>query len=160
MDEVVEKAIKDKKTVQYLIELLSDENPGTVGDSLFVLMTVLRESPTSINITPELVEKVLSLLFSKNPYVREGAMGLSMEIASKEGEKFKNEFKRVVERMISEGDKNLVAFALLIIKELRLSEFKDKISEFVEVEDKVILPFKGRKWVKIGDIAKEVLEIL
>lgn len=48
----------------------------------------------------------------------------------------------------------------MIIGELGLRELSEKVREFVDVEDKVILPFEGKKWVKLGDIAKEALEKL
>lgn len=63
-------------------------------------------------------------------------------------------------KQLETGDKNQKGFALMIIGELGLSELSDKVREFVDVEDKVILPFEGKKWVKLGDIAKEALEKL
>ncbi|WP_231963775.1 hypothetical protein [Thermococcus chitonophagus] len=160
MDEVIEKALKDKKTIRDLIELLSDSNPGTVGDALFVLMTILRESPDSIDVSSDLVDKALSLVLSKNPYVKEGAMGLAMEIVKVHGSKFKDAIDKHVPKLLSEGDKNTIAFALLLIKELGLSKYRDDVEKLTGVEDKIILPFEGMKWVKLGDIAKDVLEKL
>ncbi|MFA4700565.1 hypothetical protein [Pyrococcus kukulkanii] len=160
IDEVIEKALKDKKTVRDLVELLSDSNPGTVGDALFVLTTILRESPNSIDVSWDLVDKVLSLVLSKNSYVKEGAMVLTMEIIKVHGYRFKDTIDKHVPRLLSEGDKNTVAFTLLLIKELSLSKYKEEVEKLTEVEDKIILPFEGMKWVKLGDIARDVLKEL
>jgi hypothetical protein len=51
-------------------------------------------------------------------------------------------------------------FLLVFIGELGLKEFEPEVKELVDVEDKVILPFEGKKWVKLGDIARETLEKL
>ncbi|MFA4639777.1 hypothetical protein [Pyrococcus kukulkanii] len=160
MDEVIEKALKDKKTVRDLVELLSDSNPGTVGDALFVLTTILRESPNSIDVSWDLVDKVLSLVLSKNSYVKEGAMVFTMEIIKVHGYRFKDTIDKHVPRLLSEGDKNTVAFTLLLIKELNLSKYKEEVEKLTEVEDKIILPFEDMKWVKLGDIARDVLKEL
>jgi len=160
IEDVVREALKNRKSLNHLIKLLDDENPGIVGDSLMAISMIVRENPKVVDITDEFMEKVFTLLLSKTAYVRDGAMALSLEIAKTYKDRVKDSFSRGVERLIKEGDKTTIAFALLLIKELKLSEFRDTVTSLTEVEDKVILPFEGRRWVRIADIAREVLESL
>ncbi|AEC52807.1 hypothetical protein PNA2_1894 [Pyrococcus sp. NA2] len=160
IEEVVRKALEDKKVRKQLIELLHDENQGIVGDSLIAISTLLRENPNAIEFEEDIVKDILKLLNSKTAYVRDGAMALSLEIARLYGDKFRNVFKDTIERNLKEGDKNIVAFSLLLIRELKLAELKDEVKRFVDIEDKVMLPFEGMRWVKLGDIAKETLNSL
>lgn len=160
IDEVLRKASKNKKTADSLIELLEDENPGTVGDALMVISNMVKEGDSTVVVDEKLVRKALELLTSKVTYVREGAMALSMEIAKRYGDKHREEFSKGIERLLDEGDVNQVAFALLLIKELKLIQFKDRVEQLVNIDEKVMLPFEGRRWVKLGDIAKEVLSSL
>jgi len=161
MEEVVKKALENEKIANHLVELLDDKNPGIVGDSLMVISMVIKENPNAVRITQELIEKIFDLLAtSKVAYVKDGAMALLLELAKNYGNEFRESFSKGVEKLMKKGDKSIVAFALLLIKELKLSQFKDTVTSLLEVEDKVILPFKGRRWVRIGDIAREVLDSL
>jgi len=164
-DEVVGQVLKGGKNLQTLLELLDDPNPGIVGDALLLLTNVLRESPETLAplMNTETFQKLLSLMESRNPYVRENAMLLSYEIVKtfpEVVEKYRDWIVRAVERGLEEGGKDQKGFLLLVIEELELRELVPKVEELVNVEDKVILPFEGRKWVKLGDIAREVLERL
>ncbi|AAL81613.1 hypothetical protein PFDSM3638_07480 [Pyrococcus furiosus DSM 3638] len=158
-EEVLEKAKSDKKTLNHIIELLDDKNPGIVGDALLILTSVYKENP-NINIDEKLVKKVLSFILHTNQYIKENAMTFAMAIAENMGEQFKEIFREEISRLLREGGKQEIAFALLLIQKLKLSEFRGDVEKLVSVEDKVILPFEGLKWVKVGDIAKNVLDHL
>ncbi|AFL94389.1 hypothetical protein CL1_0176 [Thermococcus cleftensis] len=164
-DEILKMAVKDKKALQALIELLDDSNPGIVGDALLLLSNVLEINPNSTrsHITPELFQKLMALMERKNPYVRENAMLLSYKIIKSFPEVASQHRDWIVEgvrRGLTEGNKDQKGFLLMVIGELGLKELRPMVEELVSVEDKVILPFEGKKWVPLGDIAKEVLEKL
>lgn len=163
-DEVTSMAVKDKKALQALIELLDEKVPGIRGDALLLLGILARESPASLESHVEnLFPKALELTKDRNSYVRENAMVLSYELA----QNFKDMLSSLREgtaevllQELEEGDKNLKGFALLMAGELGLKGLRAHVEELVSVEDKVILPFEGKKWVSLSDIAKEALEKL
>ncbi|WP_010477844.1 hypothetical protein [Thermococcus zilligii] len=162
---VVEEATKDKKTREALFELLQDDNPGVVGDVLLTMVTLMGSNPDVIrpHLNGEAIKKLLSLVESKNSYVRENAMILLYSLAKNFPDLAAEYRSLIVEeagRALESGDKNQKGFALILIGELGLRELEPKVRELVGVEDKVILPFEGKKWVKLGDIASETLEKL
>ncbi|MCD6524733.1 MAG: hypothetical protein J7K48_07075 [Thermococcus sp.] len=165
MGQVVEEAIKDKKVREALFELLQDPNPGIVGDALLTITMVMENNPDVIrpHFTEETVKKLLSLSESRNPYVRENSMVLLYRLAKDMPEvarKYWPLFKSEAERVLKEGDANQKGFMMVLIGELGMKELGGLVKDFVNVEDKVILPFEGKKWVKLGDIARETLEKL
>lgn len=162
---VVEEAVKDKKTREALFELLADDNPGVVGDAVLAMVTLMDTRPDAIkpHLDREAIKKLLSLVESRNPYVRENAMILLYrltedlpDLAAKYRDLIMEEAKKALEA----GDKNQKGFILILIGELGLKELEPRVRDLVGVEDKVILPFEGKKWVKLGDIASETLEKL
>ncbi len=164
-DEATAQAIKDKKSLQGLFELLNEGNPGIVGDALLLLTNVVREKPEAIKpyMSSETFEKLVLLMEGRNPYVRENAMLLAYEAVMRfPGLVGKNRewIVSAISRGLEQGSKDQKGFLLLVIGELGLKELRGKVEELVNVEDKVILPFEGKKWVKLGDIARETLEKL
>ncbi len=163
--QVVEEAVKDKKIREALFELLQDSSPGTVGDALLTITMVMDENPDVIksHLTEEIVRQLLGLVESRNPYVRENSMVLLYRIVKDLPDVTKRYwglFMEEAERVLREGDVNQKGFMLVLIGEFRIKGLEDLVKELVNVEDKVILPFEGKKWVKLGDIAKETLEKL
>ncbi|WP_297419757.1 hypothetical protein [Thermococcus sp.] len=161
-DEATVQAIKDKKSLQGLFELLEDSNPGIVGDALLLLTDVVRESPDSIgkHMSSKTFEKLVSLMENGNPYVRENAMLLAYETIRRFPELVTQSREWIVDtiaRGLREGNKDQKGFLLIVIGELGLHELRGEVSELVNVEDKVVLPFEGKKWVRLGDIAREAL---
>ena len=164
-DDVTRQAIKDKKNLQGLVELLNDGNPGIVGDVLLLLTNILQESPQTLAplMNTDTFKKLLSLMESRNPYVRENAMLFSYEVVRTFPEiltEYRDWIVEAIKRGLVEGNTNQKGFLLIVIGELKLSELRPYVEELANVEDKVILPFEGRKWVPLGEIAKEVLEKL
>ncbi len=162
---VVDQAMRDNKIVNALFELLNEKNPGIVGDSLLALTDLMGKNKDVLmrNLKKENVLKCFSLIKARNPYVKENAMMFLGFLMRENPEIFMNFRKEVIQGIketIETGDKNDKAFALLMIREFKLSEFKSQVEELVNAEDKVILPFEGMKWVPLGDIAKETLEKL
>ncbi|ASJ06961.1 hypothetical protein [Thermococcus pacificus] len=162
---VVEEATKDKKTREALFELLQDDNPGVVGDALLTMVTLMDTNPDAIrpHLNGDAIKKLLSLVESRNPYVRENAMILLYSLAKSLPDlaaKYRGLIIEEAERALESGDKNQKGFILILIGELGLKELEPRVRGLVGVEDKVILPFEGRKWVKLGDIASETLEKL
>ena len=162
---VVEEAAKDKRVREALFELLQDSNPGIVGDALLTIAMVIDNNPDLIrpHLTEETVKKLLSLSESRNPYVRENSMVLLYRLAKNMpdvAERYWPLFKSEAERVLREGDANQKGFMMVLIGELGMKELGGLVEDFVNVEDKVILPFEGKRWVKLGDIARETLEKL
>ncbi|WP_456398658.1 hypothetical protein [Palaeococcus sp. (in: euryarchaeotes)] len=162
MQEAVNQALKDKKVLDALIELLDDKVPGIKGDSLLILTQVMEIDKKKVKgYIDRLILKVMEVSKTRNPYVKENSMILAYKIAQEFPEdvmKRKEEITKSLDTLLEEGDKNDKAFALLMIKQLELKELIPKVEELMEVQDKVLLPFEGYKWVPLGDIAKEVLE--
>ncbi len=164
-DEVMRQALKDKKTIQGLLELLDDGNPGIVGDALLLLTNITRDNPSVIReyLTPETFKKLLSLMERRSPYVRENAMLFSYEIVRnfpEVTEQYRDWIVNAVRRELKEGTKDQKGFLLVVIGELGFRELAPDVEAFLNVEDKVILPIEGKKWVPLKDIAKETLEKL
>ncbi|ASJ14209.1 HEAT repeat domain-containing protein [Thermococcus radiotolerans] len=163
-DEIVSMAVRDKKALNALIELLDDNAPGIRGDALLIIGMVVEQRGDVIE--PHLDKvfpKAIELTKNRNPYVKENAMILSYELARRFPDKIMGLKGTIVEDLIEElkeGDKNTKGFALMLLGELGASEAKEYVEELVNVEDKVILPFEGKKWVPLGEIAKETLEKL
>lgn len=162
---VVEDAVKDKKVREALFELLQDSNPGIVGDALLTIVMVMENNPDVIkpHLNEETIKRLLSLVESRNPYVRENAMILLYRLAKDLPDvvrKYWGLFMKEAERVLREGDLNQKGFMLVLIGEFRIKELEGLVKNLVDVEDKVILPFEGKKWVKLGDIARETLEKL
>jgi len=162
---VVEDAVKDKKVREALFELLQDSNPGIVGDALLTIVMVMENNPDVIkpHLNEETIKRLLSLVESRNPYVRENAMILLYRLAKDlpdVARKYWGLFMKEAERVLREGDLNQKGFILVLIGEFRIKELEGLVKNLVDVEDKVILPFEGKKWVKLGDIARETLEKL
>lgn len=162
MQEVVNQALKDKKVLDALIELLDDRVPGIKGDSLLVLTQVMEMNRNRVRgYIDRLILKVMEVSRIRNPYVKENSMILAYKIAQEFPEdvmRRKEEITKSLEMLLDVGDKNDKAFALLMIKQLKLVELMQKVEELKAIQDKVLLPFEGYKWVPLGDIAKEVLE--
>ncbi len=165
IEAVVEQALKDKKVINALFELLNEKNPGIVGDSLLALTNVLERDKNLIirNLKIEHFLKSFDLVKSRNPYVKENAM-VFLSFLIKENPslfmEFKNDVIAKTKDVLLSGDKNDKAFALLMIKEFRIAELKPYVEELISVQEKVILPFEGMKWVPLGEIAKDVLKRL
>ncbi len=164
-DEVMRQALKDKKTIQGLLELLDDGNPGIVGDALLLLTNITRDNPSVIReyLTPETFKKLLFLMERRSPYVRENAMLFSYEIVRnfpEVTEQYRDWIVNAVRRELKEGTKDQKGFLLVVIGELGFRELAPDVEAFLNVEDKVILPIEGKKWVPLKDIAKETLEKL
>ncbi|NJF25937.1 hypothetical protein [Thermococcus sp. Bubb.Bath] len=162
---LIEEALKDKKVREALFELLSSNNPGVIGDALLTITNLLERDSKLLKeyLKEENFKKLLALVESKNPYVRENAMVLAYSVIKAYPELMKKYRSWIVEevaRSLREGDKNQKGFVLVIIGELGLKELEPDVKSLVGVEDKVILPFEGKKWVKLGDIASETLEKL
>ncbi|WP_457752458.1 hypothetical protein [Thermococcus sp.] len=162
-DEVIRSAVKDKKSFGGLLELLDDQNPGIVGDTLLILTNILETDPAvfKAHLSDNLFGKLMSLTEVKNPYVRENAMLLSYEIVKQFPEIISLHRHWIVDGIrkgLVEGTKDQKGFLLMVISELKLSELRPEVEELLNVEDKVILPFEGKKWVPLKDIAREALE--
>ncbi|WP_236627007.1 hypothetical protein [Palaeococcus pacificus] len=165
IERAVNQALSDKKFLEALIELLEDDVPGIRGDAMLVLSEVIsKESSTLKNkINDKFILKIIELSSQRNSYVKDNAMVLLNAMIQNYPEamsKYRDKIAPKLIEMLEVGDKNDKAFALLMIKELKIKEAMPKVEELLEVQDKVILPFEGRKWVPLGEIAKEVLETL
>ena len=164
-DILVQEAIKDKKVLRALVELLDDPNPGVVGDVLLTFTQILEADRNALRdyMDEASFKRLMSLIHSRNPYIRENAMILAYGIIKKYPE-IVNEYRQWIveemERSFKEGNKEQKGFILVVIGELKLSELKPLVEEFIDVEDKVVLPFEGKKWIPLGQIAKETLEKL
>jgi len=163
-DNIIEMAMKDKKALDGLIELLDDSASGIRGDALLILGMIAEQKGEVLEpYINKIFPKAIELTKNKNPYVKENAMILSYELARRFPDRARALKDIIMDDLInelSEGDRNTKGFALLLIGELGAKEAKGYVEELVNVEDKVILPFEGRKWVPLGDIAKEILEKL
>ncbi|NJE10114.1 HEAT repeat domain-containing protein [Thermococcus sp. MAR1] len=163
-DEIVSMAVKDKKALNALIELLDDNVPGIRGDALLILGMIVEQRADAVGAhLDKILPKAVELTKNRNPYVKENAMVLSYELTRRFPDRIMKLKDTIVEDLIEElreGDKNTKGFALMLLGELGASEAKEYVEELVNVEDKVILPFEGKKWVSLGEIAKETLEKL
>ncbi|ASJ10810.1 hypothetical protein A3L12_05600 [Thermococcus sp. P6] len=174
-DEVVSMALKDGKTIKALIELLDDPVPGVRGDALVLIATVLKQEEGAIKpYLGEIFARAFELTESRNPYVRENAMMLSYELTRRFPEelvRLKDSALKTLMEDLMEGDKHTKGFVLVLIGRLgkeakaflndeEIKELRSHVEEFVNVEDRVILPLEGYKWVPLGDIARETLEKL
>lgn len=165
IEAVVEQALKDRKVINALFELLNEKNPGIVGDSLLALTNILERDKNLIirNLRIEHFLKSFDLVKSRNSYVKENAM-VFLSFLIKENPSLFTEFKNDViaktKDVLLSGDKNDKAFALLMIREFRIAELRPYVEELISVQEKVILPFEGMKWVPLGEIAKDVLRRL
>ena len=164
-DEVVRTAVKDKKAFSGLLELLDENNPGIVGDALLILTDILETSRDVFkdSLTSDFFQKLMTLMERRNPYVRENAMLLSYRLVESFPEVVSKNRGWVIDAIrkgLEEGDKNQKGFLLMVIGELGLSELRPEVETLIGVEDKVILPFEGKKWVPLGEIARETLEKL
>ena len=159
---VVEQALKDKKTLNALFELLNEDNPGVVGDSLLVLTSILKQNKNIVikNLKEEHILKCFRLTKSKNPYVKENAMvflGFLMQESHDLFIKYRDRIIDEIKDALTSGNKNDKAFALLMIKEFKLAKLKPYVEELTGIQEKVILPFEGMKWIPLGEVAKDVL---
>ncbi|NJE01114.1 hypothetical protein [Thermococcus sp. JdF3] len=163
-DEALAIVIKDKKALEGLIELLDESSPGIRGDALLLLGMVAERRGDLLEGRLRMVfPKAVALTRDRNPYVQENAMVLSYELARRFGETvraLRAEVSDDIIRAVVEGGRNLKGFAALMAGQLGMTEARPYIEELVGVEDKVILPFEGRKWVPLGEIAREALEKL
>lgn len=174
-DEIVPMVVKDKKALNALIELLDDPAPGIRGDVLLLLGNVVEQRSDVIESrVGTIFPKAIELTKDRNPYVRENAMVLSYELARRFPGAMRGLNDSIVNTVMEElrdGDKNTKGFILMLLGELGSSEarkylgdliegVRGYVEELVDVEDKVILPFEGKKWVPLGEIAKETLEKL
>ena len=162
---LVQEAIKDKKVMGAIVELLDDENPGIVGDALLALTQILEVSRDTLSgyLDENNFKKLMALIHHRNPYIRENAMVLAYDIIRTYPELAKKYRSWIVEEIkqgLREGKRDEKGFLLVVIGELGLSELKPLVEELTGVEDKVVLPFEGKKWVPLGQIAKETLEKL
>ncbi|WP_297063231.1 hypothetical protein [Thermococcus sp.] len=162
---LVQEAIKDKKVMGAIVELLDDENPGIVGDALLALTQILETSRETLSkyMSEDNFKKLMALIHHRNPYIRENAMVLAYDIIRTYPELAKKYRSWIVEEIkqgLREGKRDEKGFLLVVIGELGLSELKPLVEELTGVEDKVVLPFEGKKWVPLGQIAKETLEKL
>ncbi|GAB6102160.1 hypothetical protein JCM16138_13830 [Thermococcus atlanticus] len=163
-DEVVSRAVKDKKSLEALVELLEDRMPGVRGDALLLLSNVARQNGYILKPHMEkIISRSIQLTRDGNPYVRENAMLLSYELIRmfpEDVERLKSDIVRTLIEELQGGDKNGKAFAMIVLGELKVKDAAPYVEELSGVEDKVILPFEGKKWVPLGEIAKETLERL
>lgn len=159
MGEIIENALKDKKVVDALIELLDDRVMGIRGDALLLLSEVVSRNPGVLRgkMNDAFVSKLFSVAGSKNPYVRENAMVLLKGLTESGLDVPRDSVLRGAVELIETGDKNQKAFGLLMIKAVNGKEALDSVEALLNVQDKVILPFEGYKWVPLGDIARDVM---
>jgi len=164
-DLLVQEALKDKKVIKALIELLDDSNPGVVGDALLTFTQILETDKNALRgyMNAESFKKLMSFVHSRNPYIRENAMLLAYGLIKEYPtivSQYRDRIVREIQESLAEGTKDEKGFLLVIIGELGLKELKPIVEEYVNVEDKVVLPFEGKRWVPLGQIAKETLEKL
>ncbi|NJE55275.1 hypothetical protein [Thermococcus sp. 21S9] len=162
---LVQDAIKDKKVMGAIVELLDDDNPGIVGDALLALTQILETNKDSVSkyLDENNFKKLMNLIHHRNPYIRENAMVLAYDIIKTYPElarKYRSWIVEEIKRGLREGKRDEKGFLLVVIGELGLSELKPLVEELTGVEDKVVLPFEGKKWVPLGQIARETLEKL
>ncbi|NPA47839.1 MAG: hypothetical protein GXO14_04250 [Thermococci archaeon] len=164
-DEVLAMITKDKKARNDFLSLLDDENPGVRGDALLTLSMLIENDRAVFSdiVDERLFKKLYLMMNTRNPYVRENAMILSSRMLKAFPDLVRVHRRWLVEaikRELKEGDNFGRGFAIVAAGELRLKELAGVIENFTGVEDKVVLPFEGKKWVKIGDLAREALERL
>ncbi|ACS90978.1 HEAT repeat domain-containing protein [Thermococcus sibiricus] len=165
LEEILISAMKDKKYVDAIIELLDEHKPGLRGDALLLLgELVSRHKDLMMEyIEDGLPVRVLLLVEDPDPYVKENAMQtfeLMLRFFPWAEEMFRNEIVPLLMDILKNGDRNRKAFAMLMLKKLKVKEALPLIAELVNVEEAVILPFEGIKWVPLGEIAKEVIKEL
>ena len=162
IETVVEQALKDKKILNALFDLLNEDNPGVVGDSLLVLTSILKQNKNIVikNLKEGHILKCFRLTKSRNPYVKENAMvflGFLMQESRDLFMKYRDRIIDEIKDALTSGNENDKAFALLMIREFKLTKLKPYVEELTGVQEKVILPFEGMKWIPLGEIAKDVL---
>ncbi|NJE26320.1 hypothetical protein E3E22_06740 [Thermococcus sp. MV5] len=165
LEEILISAMKDQKYVDAIIELLDEENPGLKGDALLLLgELVSRHKDLMMEYVEEgLPLKTLLLVNDPDPYVKENAMQ-TFELMLRffpwiEG-MFRDEIIEELIDILERGDKNRKAFAMLMLKKLKVKEVLPIIEQFKDVTEAVILPLEGVKWVSLGEIAREVIKDL
>ncbi|WP_087036315.1 HEAT repeat domain-containing protein [Thermococcus litoralis] len=164
-ERILRSAARDPKYVDAVIELLKEGNPGIRGDALLIIgeLTIRHRDLMMPYIESGLPVTVLSLINDPDPYVKENAMQ-SFEAMLKYfpwvGEKFKNEMASLLIEILRTGDKNRKAFAIIMLGRLNVKEALPVIEEFKDVDDTVILPLEGIKWVSLGEIAEKVIKEL
>lgn len=162
MGELIESALKDKKIVDALIELLDDNVMGIRGDALLLLSEVISRDPKTMHgkVDGSFVSKLFVLIDSKNPYVRENAMVFLKALLESGVSVPREAALRGAVELVENGDKNQKAFGLLVLKAVNGREAIERVKPLIEVQDKVILPFEGYKWVPLGEIARDVMNSL
>ena len=160
-DEVLQMAVKGRKTVNALVELLDDPAPGIRGDTLLLLGEILRQNRDVLKpYVKTVLPKALEMTKNRNPYVKENAMvllyGIVSELPLELGVLRGDIIDGLIEEL-DEGDNTTKAFAAFMLGELKAIEAIPKLEGLVDIEEKVILPFEGKKWVTLGDIARESL---
>ncbi|NJE46494.1 hypothetical protein E3E35_03495 [Thermococcus sp. GR7] len=162
--DIITMVMKDKKALDGLIELLDDSVPGIRGDALLILGMIAQQRGEVLEShIDRIFPKAVELTKNRNPYVKENAMVLSYELVRRFQTKIMKLKDTIINDLIEEireGDKNTKGFALILLGELNAKETREYVEELVNVEDKVILPFEGKKWVPLGQIAMETLEKL
>ncbi|WP_297487431.1 hypothetical protein [Thermococcus sp.] len=162
---LTQEAVKDRKVFEALVELLDDENPGIVGDTLLVFTQLLELNPDFMGkqFSPESFKKLLGLIHSRNPYVKENAMILAYSIIKTFPDligRYRSWIVEEIRSSLSSANSEQKGFLLVVIGELKLKEFEEDVKGLLNVEDKVVLPFEGKKWIPLGEIARETLEKL
>ncbi|USH00345.1 hypothetical protein K1720_02425 [Thermococcus argininiproducens] len=165
LEDIIISAMKDKKYVDAIIELLDEKNPGLKGDALLLLGELVSRHK---DLMMEYVEaglplKALLLVNDPDPYVKENAMQ-AFELMLRffpwiEG-MFRDEIVEELIDILEKGDKNRKAFAMLMLKKLKVRGALPMIEQFKDVNEAVILPLEGVKWVSLGEIAREVIKDL
>ncbi len=164
-DEVLLMITKDKKARKELLALLNDKNPGVRGDVLLTLSMFLERDQREFSslLNEDLFKTLYSMMETRNPYVRENAMILSSKMLARFPhlvDQYRSWLVEAIKKKLVEGDLTDKGFAIIVAGEMRLSELEPQIEELTSVEDKVVLPFEGKKWIKLGDLAREALEKL
>ncbi len=163
-EEAVARVVKDKKALEGLIELLDDKMAGIRGDALLLLNNVAESNALIVKPhVKRIMSRSIQLTKDRNPYVKENAMVLSYRLVRmfpEDMEELRDEVVQILMEELQGGDKNSRAFAMMLLGELGVRDAVPYIEELSGVEDKVILPFEGKKWVPLGEIAKETLEKL
>ncbi|WP_157255043.1 hypothetical protein [Palaeococcus ferrophilus] len=162
MGEIIESALKDRKVVEALIELLDDNVMGIRGDALLLLSEVISRDSKTLRgkVDSSFVSKLFALVSSKNPYVRENAMVFLKALLESGMSVPKEAVLRGAVELVESGDKNQKAFGLIMLKAVNGREAIESVRPLIEVQDKVILPFEGYKWVPLGEIARDVMNSL
>jgi len=165
LEGIIREAVKDKGYVDAILELLNEKNPGIRGDALLVLGELISRHKDLMMgyVEGGLPLKTLLLVNDPDPYVKENAMQtfeLMIRFFPWVGEMFRNEMVNILIDILEHGDKNRKAFAMLVLKKLRVKEALPLIEQFKDVTDVAIIPFEGIRWVSLGKIAQDVIKEL